>query len=66
MRLSYALLKWIINPALLAENRERANQFFFEGEQRRYKVVLVVLMVWMAVLAFFGIYLLKKAHRHAW
>jgi uncharacterized membrane protein YkvA (DUF1232 family) len=64
VRLSYALLKRIVAPGVLEENRERAKRFFLEEGQRRYKVLLVLLAVWIVVLAFFGLYFFKKAHRH--
>jgi uncharacterized membrane protein YkvA (DUF1232 family) len=65
VRFSYALLKTIIDPAVLEECREQSRTFLSEGGKHRMKFAVAFSAIWIFLLSFLAVYLFKKARRHS-
>jgi len=64
VRYSYLLLKKIIDPLVLADCRDRAEIFLSQKGKNRIKFAIALSAIWIFLLTFLAIYLIKKIHRH--
>jgi uncharacterized membrane protein YkvA (DUF1232 family) len=64
VRYSYLLLKKIIDPLVIADCKDRAEIFLLKKEENRMKFAIALSAIWIFLLTFLVIYLIKKIHRH--
>jgi uncharacterized membrane protein YkvA (DUF1232 family) len=64
VRYSYILLKNLVGPVVLEDCRGRAELFLSQKGKRRMKFAIVLSAIWIFLLTFFAIYLIKKIRRH--
>jgi uncharacterized membrane protein YkvA (DUF1232 family) len=65
VRYSYILLKKLVGTVVLEDCRHRAEIFLSEKGKNRMKIAIALSAIWILLLTFFSIYLIKKIRRHS-
>jgi hypothetical protein len=65
VRFSYALLKTIIDPAVLEDCREQSRALLPEREKHRMQFAVAFSAIWIFLLTFLTVSLFKKIQRHS-
>ena len=64
VRFSYSLLKNIVDPVVLEECREQSREFLSHRGKHRMKFAVAFSALWIFLLTFLAVYLLKKIQHH--
>jgi len=64
IRISYVVLKKMIPAEVLEDCRVTAQTFMNERKQRRLKFIFIVSILWIVVITFLALYIVKKMRRH--
>jgi uncharacterized membrane protein YkvA (DUF1232 family) len=64
IRISYVVLKKMIAAEVLEDCRGMAQVFMNERKQRRFKFIFIVSILWIVVITFLALYIVKKMRRH--
>jgi uncharacterized membrane protein YkvA (DUF1232 family) len=64
LRISYLLIRKIVDPAVLSDSRAQATAFWDAGRSNRMKFWLTVALVWGFTIMLVSRYLFRKFFRH--
>jgi uncharacterized membrane protein YkvA (DUF1232 family) len=65
VRYSYILLKKLVAPVVLEDCRDRAKILLSQKGKNRMKFAISLSAIWILLLTFLAIYLIKKISRHS-
>jgi uncharacterized membrane protein YkvA (DUF1232 family) len=62
LRMSYFILKKLINQDIINENRKNACDFLINNQERGLKILFFISIIWIVLVSSFIYYLIKKIY----